>query len=98
MLSFTPRVTALRPPAEPATGRDTSAPGTAQPRRGRARRTGAALHAAAPAACLLAAGTPAPAGPLGLGDPLYPHLGNPGYDVRAYDISLAYQGAHDKPI
>ena len=26
--------------------------------------------------------------PLGIGDPLFPHLGNPGYDVASYDIAL----------
>ncbi|GGW69740.1 zinc metalloprotease [Streptomyces lucensis JCM 4490] len=56
----------------------------------------AALLAAAVSACLLAAA--APAEPLGVGDRLYPYLGNPGYDVAAYDLSLTYPGANDKPL
>ncbi|MER7395583.1 M1 family metallopeptidase [Streptomyces sp. NPDC000151] len=46
---------------------------------------------------LLAAGAPEP-GPQGLGDRLYPHLGNPGYDVGAYDIALKYSGRNDAPL
>ncbi len=107
MLPFTPRVTDPRSSAAPA-ARVTSAPGgapvpggtpdIARPRRTRARRTGAALLAAATTVCIIAAGAPSPVVPLGLGDPIYPHLGNPGYDVRAYDISLAYRGANNKPL
>ncbi|MFG2298019.1 M1 family metallopeptidase [Streptomyces sp. NPDC048603] len=39
---------------------------------------------------LVAAVLPAPE-PLGIGDPLFPELGNPGYDVIAYDLSLTYR-------
>ncbi|WP_431041821.1 M1 family metallopeptidase [Streptomyces sp. P1-3] len=39
-----------------------------------------------------AAEPPAPAGPQGIGDRLYPQLGNPGYDVAAYDIAFRYHG------
>ncbi|RSN06270.1 zinc metalloprotease [Streptomyces sp. WAC 01325] len=46
--------------------------------------------------CLLAAS--APATPLGVGDRLYPHLGNPGYDVASYDLSFTYPGTNDKPL
>lgn len=35
--------------------------------------------------------------PLGIGDPLYPQLGNPGYDVTAYDIALDYR-RQDQPL
>ncbi|MFH8348362.1 M1 family metallopeptidase [Streptomyces sp. NPDC018045] len=49
------------------------------------------------AASLVAAGLP-DAAPLGIGDRLYPHLGNPGYDVRAYDIALTYSGRNDRPL
>ncbi|MFD3511734.1 M1 family metallopeptidase [Streptomyces sp. NPDC058657] len=56
----------------------------------------AALLAAA-SACLVAAVLPAP-GPLGIGDPLFPHLGNPGYDVLSYDIALDYGGDNSKPL
>lgn len=46
---------------------------------------------------LVAAALPAPA-PLGIGDPLFPHLGNPGYDVLAYDVDLTYPGVNTKPL
>ncbi|RSS60093.1 M1 family metallopeptidase [Streptomyces sp. WAC01280] len=46
---------------------------------------------------LVAAALPAPA-PLGIGDPLFPHLGNPGYDVLAYDLDLTYPGVNTKPL
>ncbi|MGW6390020.1 M1 family metallopeptidase [Streptomyces sp. NPDC055103] len=46
---------------------------------------------------LVAAALPAPA-PLGIGDPLFPHLGNPGYDVLAYDLDLTYSGVNTKPL
>ncbi|MYW67259.1 M1 family peptidase [Streptomyces sp. SID8379] len=58
----------------------------------------AALLAAGASVALLAAAAPRPAAPLGIGDRLFPHLGNPGYDVRAYDISLTYQGDNSKPL
>ncbi|WP_225830311.1 M1 family metallopeptidase [Streptomyces sp. NK08204] len=56
----------------------------------------AALLASAVSLCLLAAG--APAEPLGVGDRLYPYLGNPGYDVASYDLSFTYSGSNDKPL
>ncbi|WP_461030036.1 M1 family metallopeptidase, partial [Streptomyces sparsus] len=55
------------------------------------RRTATATAVAVTSLALVAAGTPAPE-PLGIGDRLFPHLGNPGYDVRSYDISLRYTG------
>ncbi|MFB9460251.1 M1 family metallopeptidase [Streptomyces antimycoticus] len=72
------------------------------PRTGR-RRT--ALVAAAMAAVFLAVGpssaagpvSSTPPGPLGIGDPLFPELGNPGYDVTAYDIVFDYR-RQDRPI
>ncbi|MFG2718350.1 M1 family metallopeptidase [Streptomyces sp. NPDC048416] len=66
------------------------------PRRPRSRRLRAVLLAAA-AASVVAAALPAPV-PLGIGDPLFPHLGNPGYDVLAYDIGLTYPGVNTKPM
>ncbi|MFI1103502.1 M1 family metallopeptidase [Streptomyces melanogenes] len=60
------------------------------------RRVRAALLATA-AACVLAAAPPPPA-PAGIGDPLFPTLGNPGYDVLAYDIGFTYQGDNSKPM
>ncbi|PKW10502.1 Peptidase family M1 [Streptomyces sp. 1222.5] len=56
----------------------------------------AALLASAVSVCLLAAA--APAEPLGVGDRLYPYLGNPGYDVASYDLNLTYPGTNDKPL
>lgn len=49
----------------------------------------AALLAAA-SLTLVAAVVPPPEA-LGIGDPLFPELGNPGYDVLAYDLSFAYK-------
>ncbi|MER6344657.1 M1 family metallopeptidase [Streptomyces sp. NPDC001595] len=60
------------------------------------RRLKAALLASAVTVCLVAAS--APPAPLGVGDRLFPHLGNPGYDVAAYDLSLTYPGTNDKPL
>ncbi|MFJ9679600.1 M1 family metallopeptidase [Streptomyces sp. NPDC101194] len=60
------------------------------------RRLRAALLATA-AATLVAAALPSPV-PLGIGDPLFPHLGNPGYDVLSYDIGLTYRGSNSKPL
>ncbi|MFC5170707.1 M1 family metallopeptidase [Streptomyces mutomycini] len=60
------------------------------------RRLRAALLATA-SVTLVAATLPAPE-PLGIGDRLFPHLGNPGYDVLSYDISLTYGGSNGKPL
>ncbi|MFI6649109.1 M1 family metallopeptidase [Streptomyces sp. NPDC050529] len=60
------------------------------------RRLRAALLATA-SATLVAATLPAPV-PLGIGDPLFPYLGNPGYDVLAYDIGLSYEGRNSEPL
>jgi len=55
-----------------------------------------ALLASAVSVCLLAAS--APAAPLGVGDRLFPYLGNPGYDVASYDLSFTYPGSNSKPL
>lgn len=60
------------------------------------RRTRAALLATA-SLTLVAAALPAPE-PLGIGDRLFPELGNPGYDVLAYDIAFTYHGSNTKPL
>ncbi|MFI8006637.1 M1 family metallopeptidase [Streptomyces sp. NPDC086010] len=60
------------------------------------RRLRAALLATA-SLTLVAATLPTPE-PLGIGDRLFPYLGNPGYDVLSYDISLTYKGANTKPL
>ncbi|MEX0170391.1 M1 family metallopeptidase [Streptomyces sp. LMG1-1-1.1] len=51
----------------------------------------------AASAGLVAAALPAPP-PLGIGDPLFPHLGNPGYDVLAYHLDVTYPGVNTKPL
>ncbi|MEV1025377.1 M1 family metallopeptidase [Streptomyces sp. NPDC050264] len=58
----------------------------------------AALLAAGASVVLLAAAAPQSATPLGIGDRLFPHLGNPGYDVRSYDIAFTYGGDNSKPL
>ncbi|MET9732683.1 M1 family metallopeptidase [Streptomyces sp. NPDC006458] len=62
----------------------------------RARRLKAALLASAVSFCLVAASAPPAA--LGVGDRLFPTLGNPGYDVATYDLSFAYGGSNSKPL
>jgi aminopeptidase N len=64
--------------------------------RSRRRRTSAALLASAVSVCLVAAS--APVVPLGVGDRLFPYLGNPGYDVASYDLSFAYPGTNREPL
>ncbi|MFF9476180.1 M1 family metallopeptidase [Streptomyces roseolus] len=78
----------------PATGAP-PAPGT--PRRPRRKPWLRAAGLVAAGAGLVAATVPAPT-PLGIGDPLFPHLGNPGYDVLAYDIDLTYSGVNTEPL
>lgn len=60
------------------------------------RRLRAALLATA-SATIVAATLPAPE-PLGIGDRLFPQLGNPGYDVLSYDIAFTYHGSNSKPL
>ncbi|CAL9428312.1 Aminopeptidase N [Streptomyces sp. enrichment culture] len=66
------------------------------PRTHAPRRLKAALLASAVTVCLVAAS--APPAPLGVGDRLFPYLGNPGYDVASYDLSFSYPGANDRPL
>lgn len=67
-------------------------------RRAGARRVRAALLTPAVSVCLIAAGVPSPAVPLGVGDRLFPHLGNPGYDVQSYDLAFTYSGTNREPL
>ncbi|MFF8973738.1 M1 family metallopeptidase [Streptomyces sp. NPDC014995] len=60
------------------------------------RRLKPALLASAVSVCLVAAS--APATPLGVGDRLFPYLGNPGYDVASYDLAFTYSGSNSKPL
>ncbi|MEU2285590.1 M1 family metallopeptidase [Streptomyces sp. NPDC013178] len=68
----------------------------ARPRTARSHRLRSALLASAVSVCLVAAS--APASPLGVGDRLFPYLGNPGYDVEAYDLSFTYSGNNSRPL
>nr|WP_217141626.1 M1 family metallopeptidase [Streptomyces sp. AC627_RSS907] len=54
------------------------------------------MFASALSATLVAASTPPT--PLGVGDRLFPHLGNPGYDVASYDLSFHYSGSNSEPL
>lgn len=62
-----------------------------------ARPVAATTSVAFTALALVAAALP-PAEPLGIGDRLFPERGNPGYDVRAYDIGLRYSGDNSRPL
>ncbi|MEU8588491.1 M1 family metallopeptidase [Streptomyces sp. NPDC048664] len=74
-------------------------PHAPRPRRTpRARRAKATLLASAVCGCLIAATTPPTPVALGIGDRLFPTLGNPGYDVLAYDLSFTYPGSNTKPL
>ncbi|MET7357724.1 M1 family metallopeptidase [Streptomyces sp. NPDC005562] len=69
-----------------------------RPKALRTHRIAVAVLAATASAALVAASAPAPVAPLGIGDPLFPHLGNPGYDVASYDIAFTYGGDNRKPL
>ncbi|MGP3977898.1 M1 family metallopeptidase [Streptomyces sp. 8N114] len=70
---------------------------TVSPRSPAGRRGAVAGTVTATALALVGAALPAPQA-AGIGDHLFPHLGNPGYDVRAYDISFDYSGDNGKPL
>ncbi|MER5181929.1 M1 family metallopeptidase [Streptomyces sp. NPDC002896] len=88
----------------------TTAPRAKASRTSRTFRIGTVLLAPAACAGLVAASAPLPVSPssgspraegptaLGVGDRLFPDLGNPGYDVASYDISLTYRGDNSKPL
>ncbi|KAB7844356.1 M1 family metallopeptidase [Streptomyces mobaraensis] len=67
----------------------------ARPPQHRRRLRRAALAAAVPL-LLLTAAAPPPA-PLGIGDRLFPYLGNPGYHVTDYALTFDYRG-NDRPL
>ena len=56
----------------------------------------AAMFVLAIAAPAVAAG-PSPGAP-GIGDPLFPGLGNGGYDVQHYDVDVRYATALTDPV
>ncbi|MFV8187424.1 MULTISPECIES: M1 family metallopeptidase [unclassified Streptomyces] len=92
----------LLTPRSQTTGTAAPGPRPGNPSRFRRRPPGSrrlkatALLASAVSVCLLAAG--APATPAGIGDRLFPDLGNPGYDVQSYDLSFRYAGSNSKPL
>lgn len=82
----------------PAGPRHSGAPRPPAPGRAHTRRHG--LRAAVlVAACLglVVAAAPAPEA-RGVGDRLFPELGNPGFDVTAYDLAFTYGGDNKKPL
>ncbi|MET8974775.1 M1 family metallopeptidase [Streptomyces sp. NPDC004539] len=81
-------------PADSSAPRATRRPGPRRP--GPRRLARAAFVASALSLCLVAAS--APPEQLGIGDRLFPNLGNPGYDVAAYDLEFTYPGSNDKPL
>ncbi|WP_416967492.1 M1 family metallopeptidase [Streptomyces sp. 4F14] len=85
-----------RTEAPGATGPATAGPRTRAARPGPRRLARAAFVASALSLCLVAAS--APPEQLGVGDRLFPNLGNPGYDVAAYDLDFTYPGSNDKPL
>ncbi|MGW9043566.1 M1 family aminopeptidase [Streptomyces lydicus] len=87
----------LRRPS-PEADRPVPAPPRGAPsgRRRRPGRRAAALGLAAVATLGVAA--PQPLDAQGLGDRLFPTLGNTGYDVTSYDVTLDYSGHNDRPM
>ncbi|MFI9356660.1 M1 family aminopeptidase [Streptomyces lydicus] len=87
----------LRRPS-PEVDRPVPAPPRGAPsgRRRRPGRRAAALGLAAVATLGVAA--PQPLDAQGLGDRLFPTLGNTGYDVTSYDVTLDYSGHNDRPM
>ncbi|MER7921024.1 MULTISPECIES: M1 family metallopeptidase [unclassified Streptomyces] len=83
----------------PLNPRHRATPAPAPRQRTAPRRRKAVLLASAASVCSLCLlGAAAPPVPLGIGDRLYPTLGNPGYDVALYDVDLTYPGTDDKPL
>ncbi|MFG2141759.1 M1 family metallopeptidase [Streptomyces sp. NPDC048650] len=69
------------------------------PRRRTPSRAGRAAVLSLAAVALIGAAPPPDApGVRGLGDRLFPSLGNPGYDVTSYDVDLDYSGHNDRPL
>ncbi|WP_239012695.1 M1 family metallopeptidase [Streptomyces sioyaensis] len=86
-----------RPSRDPAR----AVPARALPRTLRGRLPWAVRRAAVlglAAACLGLTAPPAPGEAQGLGDRLFPTLGNTGYDVTSYDVSLDYSGHNNRPM
>ncbi|MFE1174513.1 M1 family metallopeptidase [Streptomyces sp. NPDC058773] len=87
------------PSRRPSHDPDRPVPAVSRGPSGRGRRT--ALRAAAlglAALTTLGVAEPPTVGPQGLGDRLFPTLGNTGYDVTSYDVSLDYSGHNDRPL
>ncbi|MFF5425514.1 MULTISPECIES: M1 family metallopeptidase [unclassified Streptomyces] len=73
-----------------------AAPGAPAPRADTGTAPGPGTPFAPPGGTAAAPGTVPE--PLGIGDRLFPTLGNPGYDVLAYDIALTYPGTNSEPL
>ncbi|MFD8544386.1 M1 family metallopeptidase [Streptomyces sp. NPDC059649] len=87
------------PSRRPSRDPDRTVPAPRRARSGRLRssaRRAVALGLAAVAT--LGVAEPQPMGAQGLGDRLFPMLGNTGYDVTSYDVSLDYTGHNDRPM
>src|SRR5258707_838188 len=96
----TPRSRKPPPPTHPAPAPPLPprGPPPPLPPRARTHRAEAALLASAVSVCLIAASAPSPGTPLGVGDRLFPQLGNPGYEVESYDLAFTYPGTNSKPL
>ncbi|MFG2097770.1 M1 family aminopeptidase [Streptomyces sp. NPDC048612] len=86
------------PLRRPSRDPDRPVPALSRGPSGRGRRTGVRAAALGLAALATLGVAEPPAGPQGLGDRLFPTLGNTGYDVTSYDISLEYSGHNDRPM
>ncbi|MFE9247885.1 M1 family metallopeptidase [Streptomyces sp. NPDC007088] len=82
----------------PSTGSAAAGP-IAVPRRTPSRTVRRLRAGALAAVCLslLVGAAPAPEA-RGIGDRLFPGLGNPGFDVTAYDLAFTYSGDNRKPL
>ncbi|WP_432136288.1 M1 family metallopeptidase [Streptomyces sp. bgisy154] len=94
-MPLTPRDRTCPVPAAGSAAAPRPAAPRPRPRKSRRLRAGALLASAASLALVAAS---APAEPLGVGDRLFPYLGNPGYDVAAYDLSFTYSGSNSEPL
>ncbi|MEV0847097.1 M1 family metallopeptidase [Streptomyces sp. NPDC049954] len=93
-----PSPRSANPAHDPSTGSATA--GSPRARRPVSSRTVRRLRGGALAAVclsLLVGAAPAPEA-RGIGDRLFPSLGNPGFDVTAYDLAFTYSGDNKKPL
>ncbi|MEU8783525.1 M1 family metallopeptidase [Streptomyces sp. NPDC048637] len=87
------------PLRRPSRDPDRPVPALSRGPSGRGRSTGLRATALGLAAlATLGVAEPPAVGPQGLGDRLFPTLGNTGYDVTSYDVTLDYSGHNDRPL